>query len=96
MELTDYLTEGALINILRTNSGKNPPPVWITPKPDGTFGYGDTKVSNSFGGHTAPFGAVQGGKIFRAMETEVVDFICTFGLSKAQAERVVQRIGIEP
>ncbi len=32
MELTDYLADGALINILRTNSGKNPPLVWITPK----------------------------------------------------------------
>ena len=96
MNLIDYLSNGALINILQTNSGSNPPAVWISPLPDGSYRYGFAKEPNSVGGHIAPFGAVQGGKIFRAMETDVVRFLGTFGLSKAEAESVVQRIGVEP
>ena len=96
MKLVDYLANGALINILQTNSGKNPPSVWITPQPDGSYSYGFTKEPNSVGGHPAPFGAVQGRKIFRAVENDVVGFLDTFGLSKAEAKSVVQRIGVEP
>ena len=96
MNLVDYLANGTLINILQTNSGSNPPTVWITPQAAGTFRYGFSNEPNSVGGHPAPFGAVQAGKIFRPKETEVVEFLRTFGLSKAEAESVVQRIGVEP
>ena len=96
MNLIDYLSNGALINILQTNSGPNPSAVWISALPDGSYRYGFAKEPNSVGGHITPFGAVQGGKIFRAMETDVVRFLGTFGLSKAEAESVVQRIGVEP
>jgi hypothetical protein len=96
MNLVDYLSNGALINILQTNSGPNPPRVWISAQPDGSYRFGFAKLSDGVGGHAAPFGAVQSGKIFRAMETDVVEFLRTFGLSKAGAESVVQRIGVEP
>ena len=96
MNLVDYLANGILINILRTNSGSNPPTVWITPQAHGTFRYGFVQEPNSVGGQAAPFGTVEAGKIFRPKETEVVEFLRTFGLSKAEAESAVQRIGLEP
>lgn len=96
MNLVDYFANGALLNILQTNSGKNPPVVWITPQADDTFRYGFSKEPNSVGGQPAPFNAVQAGRIFRPMERDVVSFLCAFGLSKAEAESIVQRIGVEP
>ena len=96
MNLVDYLANGTLINILQTSGGKNPPSVWITPQADGIFRYGFSQEPNSVGGQAAPFGAVETGKIFRPKETEVVEFLRTFGLSRAEAESVVQRIGVEP
>jgi hypothetical protein len=96
MNLVDYLANGALIDILLTNSGKNPPPVWITSQPDGPFHYGFSEEPNSIGGQPAPFNAVQAGKIFRPMESDVVDFLGKFGLSRAEAESVTHRIGVAP
>ena len=96
MKLVDYLSNGALKNILQTNGGANPPSIWIMPQPDGTYRYGFNKEANSIGGFLAPFGEVQDRKIFRAMEKDVVGFLCKFGLSKAEAESVIVTIGVEP
>lgn len=96
MNLVDYLANGALVDILRTNSGKNPPPIWITAQPNSSFHYLDSKQQNSVGGRFAPFRALQAGKVFLPKVEEVVEFLRTFGLSKAEAECVVQRVGVEP
>ncbi len=96
MELVDYLANGALINILRTNSEANPPPVWVTPQSDGSYRYGFAQEQRSVGRHPAPFGVVQAGRIFLPEKGKVVEYLMTFGLSKADAELVVLRIGTEP
>lgn len=96
MNIVDYLANGALINILQISGGKNSPTVWITPQAAETFRYGFSQELNSVGGQAAPFDAVETGKIFRAKETEVVEFLRTFGLSKSEAESIVQRIGVNP
>lgn len=96
MNLVDYLGNGALISILRTYGGANPQPVWITPEADGGYHHGISQEPTSVGGQPTPLQAIQGGKIFRPKESEVTEYLQTFGLSKAEAELVIQRVGTDP
>jgi hypothetical protein len=96
MTLPEYLASGALIQILKTNTGGNPPSVWITHDSDGTYRYVFTPGQNSVGGKSAPFLAFQDNKIFRPEKDNVIAFLCTFGLSTSEAEYVVRQIGTEP
>jgi len=96
MSLVDYFANGALLNILGTSSGPHPPLVWVTAQPDGSFRYGFTQDPNSVGGQSAPFGTVHEEKIFLPKKEQVIEYLQTFGLSKADAELVALRIGTEP
>ncbi len=96
MTLTEYLASGALIKILRLNTGGNPPSVWITPTQDGAFQYGPTKSENSVGGQPPPFGCVNEEKIFTPNVGEVTAFLRTFGLSEQEAASVVRKSGTSP
>jgi hypothetical protein len=93
MKLVDYFADGSLINILQTSNG----PVWVTLRADGSYHYGfGRESSSSVGGQPVPLGTVHKEKIFLPEKEQVIEYLQTFGLSKADAELVVLRIGTEP
>ncbi len=70
-ELKEYLISGALLHMLKTNTGGTAPHIWIVRKSTGElthrFTYdvtGDQHMQDAIGGIKAPFYTLEGEKIF--------------------------------
>lgn len=96
MTFSEYLSGGALIQILKRGGGGTPPCVWITQDTDGTYHYVFTEPTVGIGGTPVPFQTVEKNKIFRDKREAVTAYLQTFGLSKPEAEHIVEHIGTEP
>lgn len=93
-----FLADGGLISILKRNlgGGRNQPRVWLTTRSAGTVTYTLAGDAAMVGGATVPFGALEGERIFTPVKHEVVTFLTSFGLTRAEAEHVVSAVGTAP
>jgi hypothetical protein len=95
-----YLKQGGLVDILQTNlrDGEAPPRVWLTFTPQGELTHTlnpGLKVAGK--GTPAPFFAVLKNKVYAPDKAKVVEYLKTsFGLTREEAEDVVQAVGTAP
>jgi hypothetical protein len=96
--LVRYLKEGGLVTILQSNlsGGKEQPRVWLTYSSQGSITNTFTAGLGIMGGALVPFFALIEDKIFTAKKKEVLAFLESFGLSRAEAEDVVATVGTAP
>lgn len=94
----DYLANGGLISILRSNlsGGRNQPRVWLTLDNLGNVTHTFVPERGVIGGQTIPFGAVHGEKIFTAKQDSVVAILESFGLDRQAADRLIAEVGTNP
>ena len=97
-KITDYLVNGGLISILRSNlsGGKNQPRVWLCLDQLGNVTHTFVPERGVIGGQLVPFWAVHDDKIFTAKRDSVLTFVESFGLNHQQAEKVVSEVGTAP
>jgi hypothetical protein len=93
-----YLTQGGLVKILQSNlgGGKNPPRVWLTFTRRGNVTHTFSPERGLVGGAAVPFFALHEDKVFLGKREAVVQFLTSFGLSRAEAEDVVGAVGTAP
>lgn len=94
-EVVDYLKNSGLIQILRMNpsEGKNEPRVWLTRDSLGNVVHTFSAERGIVGGGTIPFAAIYDYRISTAKRDEVLAFLMTFGLSKREANQLIEAIG---
>lgn len=94
-KIMDYLKNGGLISILRSNisGGKNQPRAWLCLDNLGNVTHTFTPERGILGGQLVPFGAVSDEKIFAPKRDCVVSFVETFDLSYDEADTVVSEVG---
>jgi hypothetical protein len=95
--IMDYLKQIGLVGILRTNTprGRNQPRVWLCldtyNKPIYTF----IPEHGLVGGATVPYWTMdENWKIFASKKEEVIAFLASFGLSRQEAEEVIEAVGV--
>jgi hypothetical protein len=93
-----YLKEGGLVAILQASvaGGRSQPRVWLTFDPRGGVTHTFTAERGLTGGAKAPRSAVYEDKIFTPKQEQVVEFLTTFNLTRAEAEEVVRTVGTAP
>jgi hypothetical protein len=98
--IVQYLKQGGLVDLLQTNlrDGKNAPRVWLTFTPRGGLAPTLNPGLKATGkGTPAPFFAVLKNKVYAPDKAKVVEYLTTsFGLTKEEAEDVVQAVGTAP
>jgi len=94
----EALKRGGLLTILRYNLGGAPekPRAWLTFDSRGNLVPTFDKYKGLIGGEVVPFFALQGYQIFTPKVDEVLNFLPSFGLSRAEAKEVVQSVGQVP
>ena len=97
-KMIDYLKNGGLVSILRSNLGgcRDQPKVWLSFNTHGNLTHTFIAARGFAGGKTVPFFALQGNQIFAPKSDEVIAFLSEFGLTRAEAEDVIQSIGSYP
>ena len=93
--LVRYLRHGGLVSILRANmaGGKYQPRAWLCRDTLGNVTHTFYEERGLVGGQTVPFFALSGEKIFEPKREQVIAYVESFGLSRADAEAIVRRIG---
>ncbi len=96
--ITDYLANGGLISILRSNllGGKNQPRVWLCLDQLGNVTHTFVPERGVIGGQLVPFGAIRDDKVFTPKRDSVLSFIESFGLNRQEAEKAVSEVGTAP
>ncbi len=96
--IAEYLVNGGLISILRSNllGGKNQPRVWLSLDNLGNVTHTLAPERGIIGGQMVPFGAVHDDKVFTPRRDAVLSFIEGFGLTQRQAEQIVAEVGAAP
>ncbi len=96
-EIIDYLKNGGLILILRSNlGGKNQPRVWLCRDSLGNVTHTFYEERGLVGGETVPFWTVYEDSVFAPEHDKVAKYLRNFGLSKAQVEDVLAAVGTAP
>jgi hypothetical protein len=97
-KITDYLINGGLISILRSNlsGGKNQPRVWLCLDQLGNVTHTFISERGVVGGQLVPFSALHEDKVFAPNLDAVLSFIQSFGLDRQEAEKVVSEVGMAP
>jgi hypothetical protein len=90
-EIIDFLKIGGLRSILRAGMTRERilPPVWLTRDTLGNVTFTFVKERGLRGGTVVPRGALMWKKIAPEKRDEVLEFVQTFGLSREEAEDVV-------
>lgn len=91
--IVDFLIHGGLLAILQAESSE---PVWLMRDSQGNLTYTYLPGFSATGGQLAPRIALCGESIFTPRRPEVVEFVKSFGVSAAEAERVVDAVGTAP
>ena len=98
-----YLSNGGLITLLQANmtGGRNQPRAWLTFTRKGDVVGTLDPERGAIGGQVVPFFALHEGppgelKVFRAKRDAVIDFIMSFGLTRREAEEVIDAVGMAP
>lgn len=96
--IMNYMKEGGLVDILRSNlgGGRNQPRAWLTYTPRGEVTHTLEAGRGVIGGSVVPFFALHEDKVFAGKENEVVAFLASFGLNRAEAKEVVSAVGTAP
>jgi hypothetical protein len=97
--IIDYLKQGGLVAILQSNSsgGRSQPRVWLCLDNLGNVTHTFAAERGLIGGATVPFWTLyENNKIFSAKQEEVIAFLGAFGLNRAEAEDIIQTVGIAP
>jgi hypothetical protein len=97
-EAVDYLKDGGLVAILKSNAGggKNPPRVWLWRDKSGNVIHTFEVGLGVVGGCAAPPLALHEDRIFTPKVQEVTNFLQNFGLSEGDALSVVNAVGMSP
>ncbi len=91
----DYLVNGGLISILRSNisGGKNQPRAWLCLDQLGNVTHTFIPERGEIGGQLVPFWAVHEDKVFTPKRDSVLSFVESLGLNRLEAEKVVSEVG---
>jgi hypothetical protein len=93
-----YLKGGGLLDILRSNlgGGPNQPRAWLTFTSEGDATHTFDASRGVLGGKTVPFFGLHEYKVFTGKREQVIDFLMSFGLTRAEAEDIIQAVGTAP
>jgi hypothetical protein len=96
--IMDYLKAGGLVEILRSNlsGGRDQPKVWLSYTPRGKISHTFLAERGMIGGATVPFFALHEGSVSAGKADEVVRFLESFGLNRAEAQEILTAIGTAP
>lgn len=91
----DYFRHGGLLSMLRSNlsGGRNQPQVWLTLDSLGNVTHTFYPEWGLLGGETVPAGVIRGDKVYAPKQEEVLSFLESFGLDRAEAEGVLGSVG---
>lgn len=94
--LVRYLKHGGLVSILHANlaGGKYQPRVWLCRDTLGNITHTFYEERGLVGGRTVPLFALRGERVFAPMRDQIVDYVESFGLSRADAEAVMRAVGV--
>ena len=97
-KVVEYLVNGGLISILRSNleGGKNQPRVWLCRDQLGNITHTFIEERGLLGGQLVPSLALRGHKVFTPKRDAVLSFVESFGLNRHDAEKVVAEVGTAP
>jgi hypothetical protein len=97
-KIIDYLINGGLVSILRSNlaGGKNQPRAWLCLDQLGNVTHTFNPDRGVVGGQLVPFLALRQAKIFTPKLDSVVSFLQSFGLNRQEVEKVVSEVGTAP
>jgi hypothetical protein len=95
-DVREYLGGGGLVNILGRNPGSEPTPprAWLSYTTLGHLTHTFDPENGVRGGAEVPLFALNGRKIAASEQGRVAAFIRSFGLSTADADEVVRRVGV--
>ncbi len=93
--VVQYLIEGGLVSILQSNQagGRTHPKVWMQPDSLGGVTHAFEDWGDSVGGQVVPVLALRGEKISGPKRDEVLALLGSFGVDRAEAEKLVARVG---
>jgi hypothetical protein len=96
--LMRYLREGGLVAILRANldGSRDGPRAWLTFTPRGGVAHTFEADRGLIGGKPVPYFALHEGKVFTGKAKDVVNFLASFGLTRAEAEETIRVVGTAP
>ncbi|VAX40271.1 hypothetical protein MNBD_PLANCTO02-1918, partial [hydrothermal vent metagenome] len=94
-EIINYLIRGSLISILRQNmsGGRNQPRVWLCRNSLEDISHTFIEERGLVGGEIIPSRTLYEEKIFRPKEKDVIAFLNSFGLSKKEAQIIIDKTG---
>jgi hypothetical protein len=94
----DYLKNGGLVAILRSNTsgGRDQPKVWLRLDSLGNVTHTFIRERGQAGGESVPFLAFHEDHVFTPKRDEVLAFLRSFGLDDIQAEDVISSVGTSP
>lgn len=94
----DYLKQGGLLSILRSNLGGGPdqPRAWLTWDGRGHVIHTFEPDRGIVGGATVPFFALLEQKVFVPKVDQVVDLLTSFRLTRDEAVQVIRSVGTAP
>jgi len=93
-----YLKGGGLVHILRSNLGdeQDKPRAWLSFTLSGDVTHTLEAWRGVIGGEVVPYFALHERKVFAGKREQVVKFLTSFGLTRAEAEDVVRTVGTGP
>lgn len=93
----EYLKNGGLIAILRSNTGgPHQPRVWLCLDNLGNVTHTFSPERGLIGGEVVPFWTVHDDKIFEPKRDEVARYLSTFGLGERDIGEVILAVGTHP
>lgn len=97
-KILDYLINGGLIAILRSNTagGRNQPRVWLRSDSAGNVTHTFDPTLGVVGGEVIPFMAIHEDRIFSPKRDEVLNYLQGFKISRKDAEQILTTIGTAP
>ena len=89
--ITDYLVNGGLISILRSNAR-----IWLCLDQLGNVTHTFVPERGVIGGELVPFESVHDDKVFTPKRDFVLSFVESVGLNRREAEMIVPEVGTAP
>lgn len=96
--ITDYLVNGGLVAILRSNlsGGRNQPRVWLCLDNLGNITHTFLPERGIIGGELVPVWAIQDERVLKPKLDSVVALVHSLGLNHQESKKVVSEVGIAP
>jgi hypothetical protein len=96
--LLRYLRDGGLVAMLQENlvRRRERPRAWLSYTPQAELTHTCARDRGVLGGAPVPYFALIEEKVYSAKKEEVLDFLASLGLTRAEAEDVVRAVGTAP